>query len=68
MTARPVVKMSHRPYLRVLSRRNRRAWAEQRARLTPRVAISSAFFISHLFPDQYAYIDIRRACFDVPSA
>jgi len=37
-----VIKMAHRPYLRALSRRNRRAWAIQRARLSPVVPISSA--------------------------
>lgn len=36
------VSMSHRSYLRALSRRNRRAWAEQRVRLAPRVAIGAA--------------------------
>lgn len=52
-----VVRMSHRSYLRVLSPRNRRAWAEQRARLTPRVPISIAW-VPRSISRQYVYIPV----------
>lgn len=52
-----VVRMSHRSYLRALSPRNRRVWAEQRARLSPRVPISSAWVPSFI-SRQYAYVPV----------
>ncbi|WP_124646276.1 hypothetical protein [Burkholderia sp. Bp8990] len=55
-SSEPVVRMRHRPYLRALSPRNRRQWAEQRARLSPRIAISSSF-VPLAISRQYAYID-----------
>lgn len=52
-----VVRMSHRSYLRALSPHNRRAWAEQRARLTPRVPIGNAW-VPHFISRQYAYVPV----------
>lgn len=53
--SRTVVRMSHRRILRTLSARNRRAWAQQRATLTPRVAIGSHWSRSIVFQSPYAY-------------
>ena len=55
-SSQPAVRMFHRPYLRALSPSNRRRWAEQKARLSPRVAISSSF-VPHDLSRQYAYVD-----------
>jgi hypothetical protein len=46
--------MRHRGYLRALTPAQRRSWLEQRQRLTPRVAISSAWLPKEL-RRTYAY-------------
>jgi hypothetical protein len=56
----PAVRMSHRPYLRALSPRNRRSWADQRARLTPLVPIGTACAPSATPHSPYAITVCRR--------
>lgn len=49
--------LSHRPWLRCLTRAQRRAWFEQRKRLRPRVPIGTAVLPAGI-KRQYAYVTL----------